>query len=126
MGKDGKIQSIEDIYLNSLPIKEYQIIDIFFAPGTLKEWVPCTKLGRLVVGSPTMKKMLSFAGVADCFTSSCGHTRTKANFMKATFEALRVTYSYLTPDLWRPTHFVKPPFQEWSDYLSQSKPTTTY
>ena len=80
--------------------------------------------GSGVVGSPTMKKILSFAGVTDCFTSSCGHTRTKANFMKATFEALRSTYGYLTPDLWRPTHFVKPPFQEWSDYLSQSKPAT--
>jgi len=28
--KDGKIQSIEQIYLFSLPIKEYQIIDYFF------------------------------------------------------------------------------------------------
>merc|ERR1719182_1040926 len=37
--KDGKIQSIEDIYLHSLPIKEYQIIDVFFAPGTLKDEV---------------------------------------------------------------------------------------
>lgn len=26
--KDGKIKSIEEIYLFSLPIKEYQIIDI--------------------------------------------------------------------------------------------------
>merc|ERR1712130_169268 len=208
--KDGKINSIEDIYLHSLPIKEYQIIDFFFAPGALKDEVmqihPVQKMtsagqrnrfvchvlvgdqnghiglgskcakevatairggiiaakmnliplrrgywgnrigfphtvpmkvagksgsvrvrlvpaprGSGVVGSPTMKKMLSFAGVTDCFTSSCGHTRTKGNFMKATFEALKSTYSYLTPDLWRPTHFVKPPFQEWSDYLSQSK-----
>merc|ERR1740121_2618050 len=37
--KDSKIQSIEDIYLNSLPIKEYQIIDSFFASGTLKDEV---------------------------------------------------------------------------------------
>merc|ERR1719191_1821258 len=37
--KDGKINSIEDIYLHSLPIKEYQIIDAFFAPGTLKDEV---------------------------------------------------------------------------------------
>jgi len=28
--KEQKIQSIEDIYLHSLPIKEYQIIDQFF------------------------------------------------------------------------------------------------
>merc|ERR1740121_1307762 len=37
--KDGKIPSIEDIYLHSLPIKEYQIIDNFFQPGTLKDEV---------------------------------------------------------------------------------------
>merc|ERR1711865_945155 len=213
--KDQKIQSLEDIYLNSLPIKEYQIIDQFFAPGALKDEVmkihPVQKMtsagqrnrfvcyvlvgdsnghiglgakcakevatairggiisaklnlipvrrgfwgnkigfphtvpmkcsgksgsvrvrlvpaprGSGVVGSLTMKKLLSFAGVTDCFSSSCGHTRTKGNFMKATFEALKGTYAYLTPDLWRPTHFVKPPFQEWSDYLSQSKPAPTY
>merc|ERR550537_681660 len=213
--KDGKIASIEDIYLHSLPIKEPQIVDVFFAPGTLKDevmkihpvqkmtsagqtnrfvcyvlvgdqnghiglgnkcakevatairggiisakinlipvrrgyWgnriglphtVPMKVAGKCgsvrvrlvpaprgggVVGSPTMKKMLSFAGVSDCFTSSCGHSRTKGNFMKATFEALGHSYHYLTPDLWRPTHYVKPPFQEWSDYLSQSKPTITY
>merc|ERR1712226_1091507 len=37
--KDQKIVSIEDIYLHSLPIKEYQIIDAFFTPGTLKDEV---------------------------------------------------------------------------------------
>merc|ERR1719476_79395 len=145
--KDGKIPTIEDIYLHSLPIKEFQIIDNFFVGGTLKDEVmkihPVQKMssagqtnrfvrfvpaprGSGVVGSPTMKKMLAFAGVADCFTCSCGHTRTKGNFMKATFEALRATYAYLTPDLWKPTYFTKPPYQEWSDHLSQSKPTVAY
>merc|ERR1712224_351409 len=202
--KEGKINSIEDIYLHSLPIKEYQIVDTFFAPGTLKDDVmqihPVQKMtsagqrnrfvchvlvgdesghiglgskcakevatairggiiaaklalipvrrgywgGRIgqphtvpmkvhgkcgsvrvrlipaprgsgVVGSPVCKKMLAFAGVSDCFSCSCGHTRSKGNFMKATFKALRSTYSYLTPDLWKQAHFVKPPFQEWSD-----------
>merc|ERR1711957_1071043 len=37
--KDQKIESIEDIYLHSLPIKEYQIIATFFQPGTLKDEV---------------------------------------------------------------------------------------
>merc|ERR1719335_861568 len=37
--KEQKISSIEEIYLHSLPIKEYQIIDTFFAPGTLKDEV---------------------------------------------------------------------------------------
>merc|ERR1712079_397119 len=213
--KDGKIQSIEDIYLNSLPIKEYQIIDQFFAAGTLKDEVmkihPVQKMtsagqrnrfvcyvlvgdqnghiglgqkcakevatairggiidakmslipvrrgywgnkiglphtvpmkvsgkcgsvrvrlipaprGSGVIGSPVLKKMLQFSGVADCFSCSCGHTRTKGNFMKATFEALRGTYCYLTPDLWRPTAFTKPPFQEFTDYLAGSKPQLAY
>merc|ERR1712087_1062021 len=173
--RDGKIDSLEDIYLHSLPIKEYQIIDQFYPPGALKDEVmkipPVQKMtsagqtnrfvcyvlvgdtnghiglgskcakevatairggiiaakmslipvrrgywgnrigfphtvpmkvsgacgsvrirlvpaprGSGVVGSPTMKKMLSFAGVTDCFTCSCGHTRTKGNFTKATFE----------------------------------------
>merc|ERR1719262_1468904 len=75
--------------------------------------------GTGIVGSPVCKKMLAFAGVTDCFSCSCGHTRTKGNFAKACFEALRLTYSYLTPDLWKPTHFVKPPFQEFTDFLSQ-------
>merc|ERR1712107_404875 len=209
---DGKINSVEEIYLHSLPIKEPEIIDHFFAPGTLKDemmkihpvqkmtsagqrnrlvcyvlvgdtngniglggkcakevatairggiisakmnlipvrrgyWgnrigfphtvpmkvsgacgsvrirlVPAPR-GSGVVGSPTMKKMLSFAGVTDCFTCSCGHTRTKGNFMGATFEALRNTYRYLTPDLWRETQFKKPPFQEHTDYLSMTKQT---
>jgi len=208
--KDGKITTIEDIYLHSLPIKEYQIIDSFFAGDALTDEVmqihPVQKMtsagqrnrfvsyvlvgdknghvglgwkaakevatairggiiaaklnlipvrrgywgGRIgsphtvpmkvhgktgsvhlrlipaprgsgVVGSPTLKKILQFAGVADCFSSSCGHTRSKGNFMKATVEALRATYCYLSPDLWKPTHFVRTPYQEFTDYLAQSK-----
>jgi len=208
--KDQKISSIEDIYLHSLPIKEYQVIDQFFAPGTLKDEVmqihPVQKMtaagqrnrfvchvlvgdqaghiglgtkcakevatairggiidaklrlipvrrgywgnrigfphtvpmkvhgkcgsvrvrlipaprGSGVVGSLTAKKMLAMAGIPDCFTASCGHTRTKCNFMRGLFEALRETYCYLTPDLWKPTHFVKSPYQEFTDHLSQTK-----
>merc|ERR1711972_892301 len=37
--KEQKVGSIEEIYLHSLPIKEYQIVDTFFAPGTLKDEV---------------------------------------------------------------------------------------
>jgi len=76
--------------------------------------------GSGVVGSPTLKKMLMFAGVADCFSSSTGHTRTKGNFMKATFQALKNSYAFLTPDLWTETVAKPTPFQEWSDYLSQN------
>ena len=212
---DGKITCLEDIYLHSLPIKEPEIIDHFYPPGSLKDDVlkihPVQKMtsagqtnrfvcyvlvgdtnghiglgskcakevatairggiiaakinlipvrrgfwgnriglphtvpmkvhgkcgsvrarlipaprGSGIVGSPVMKKMMAFAGISDCFTCSCGHTRTTANFAKATFEALKATYGYLTPDLWKPTTHVKSPFQEWSDYLAQSKQAAGY
>jgi len=209
--KDGKIEKLETIFIHSLPIKEYQIIDHFYIGGGLKDEVmkihpvqkmsaagqtnrfvayvlvgdqdghiglghKCakevatairggiiaaklslipvrrgywgTKLGyphtvpmkvtgkcgsvsvRLipaprgsgVVGSPTLKKMLNFAGVADCFSSSCGHTRTKGNFMKATYQALRATYNFLTPELWaEPKKAYRTPLQEFSDWLKQNQ-----
>jgi small subunit ribosomal protein S2e len=205
---EQKIQKIEDIYLHGLAIREYQIIDSFFPPGSLKDEVckihpvqkmtsagqrnrfvayalvgdsnghiglgnkvgkevatairgACidaklrlipirrgywgTKLGqphtvpmkvhgkcgsvsvRLIpaprgtgiVGSPTLKKMMAFSGVSDVYSASCGHTRTKGNFMKATFEALRNTYTFITPDLWPETGFKLNPYQEYSDDLAE-------
>jgi len=38
---------------------------------------------------------------------------------RATFQALLKTYSYLTPDLWRETRFVKSPYQEFTDFLAK-------
>lgn len=39
--------------------------------------------------------------------------------VQATFQALLKTYSYLTPDLWRETRFVKSPYQEFTDFLAK-------
>merc|ERR1719460_909815 len=77
--------------------------------------------GTGVVGSPVTKKLMSFAGVNDVFSCSCGHTRTKGNFIKACFEALRNTHTFLTPDLWAPTAYKLNPYQEFSDLLAESK-----
>merc|ERR1711916_376152 len=35
--KEGKIKTIEEVYLHSLPIKEYQIIDFFLGPALKDE-----------------------------------------------------------------------------------------
>ena len=31
-----------------------------------------------------------------------------------------MTYSYLTPDLWKETVFTKSPYQEFTDYLAKN------
>ena len=35
-----------------------------------------------IVGAPTTKKILAFAGIKDCFSNSNGSTKTRGNFMK--------------------------------------------
>jgi len=207
--KEGKIKSLEEIYLFSLAIKEYQIVEHFLG-DTLKDevmkimpvqkqsaagqrtrfkafiivgdknghcglgvkcgkevalairgaivaaklavipirrgfWgstfgvphtVPCKIHGKCgsvhfrlipaprgtgIVAAKAPKKLLEFAGVQDCYSSARGHTRTLGNFIKATFDALGRSYTYLSPDLWDPTAFIKSPYQEFTDYLRDTK-----
>ena len=208
--KANKIQSLEEIYLHALPIKEYQIIDHFYPAGSLKEEVmkispvqkqsaagQCTRFraviaigderghvglgakvakevatairgaiiaaklsmvpvrrgywgnklgephtvpmkitgkcgsarvrlipaprGTQIVAAPASKRMIQLAGIQDCFTCADGHTKTKGNFVRATYDALARTYHYLTPDLWKNQAAPKTLYQEWSDLLSQTK-----
>jgi len=77
--------------------------------------------GTGIVAAKAPKKLLEFAGVQDCYSSARGHTRTLGNFIKATFDALKNTYDYLTPDLWERTNFAKSPYQEFTDFLKDTK-----
>jgi small subunit ribosomal protein S2e len=77
--------------------------------------------GTGIVAAKAPKKLLEYAGVQDCYSSARGHTRTLGNFIGATFDALKNTYHYLTPDLWTPTVFSKSPYQEHTDWLQQTK-----
>lgn len=206
--KSNQIKSLEEIYIHSLPIKEYQIIDHFIkelsdevmrimsvqkqtragqrtrfkaviAVGDrnghvglgvkvakevqiaiqdgLKDaklsmipvrrgyWgnkignvhtVPCKMTGKCgsvqirlvpasrgvgVVGAPVSKKLLHFAGIQDCYTSSCGQTRTKENFLKATYIALKKYYGFLTPDLWNIRNKDASPMDIHSEFLKNYK-----
>jgi len=207
--KDRKIKSLEHIYLFSMPVKEYQIIDFFLPAGVLKDevmhispvqkqtragqrtrfkafvavgdynghlglanktgkevatairgaiilaklsvipvrrgyWgnkvekphtVPCKITGKSgsvrvrlipaprgagIVASTAPKKVIAMAGINDVYTATEGNTKTLGNTVKATFNAIKATYGYLTPELWTPTLFTKQPLQEYSDYLSKN------
>ena len=77
--------------------------------------------GTGIVAAPTSKKILQYAGINDCFTSSSGASSTLGNFAKATFASLKVLYGYLSPDLWKDTKYTKQPFQEFTDDLSNKQ-----
>jgi len=77
--------------------------------------------GTGLVAAKAIKKLLVAAGVTDVYTASSGKTKTMGNFIKAGFDAIRKTYQYLSPDLWTPTTFTKSPYQEYTDFLKDSK-----
>ncbi len=56
--------------------------------------------GLGVVASEVAKIILGLAGVKDCWTRSYGSTRTIPSFAYAVFDALRKTYSLITPEEW--------------------------
>mmetsp|Transcript_22230 Transcript_22230/g.46611 ORF Transcript_22230/g.46611 Transcript_22230/m.46611 type:complete len:260 (-) Transcript_22230:88-867(-) len=206
--QSGKIKSLEQIYLFSMPIKEYQIIDHFLGSavkdevmkimpvqkqtsagqrtrfkafvavgdenGHLGLGVKCAKevatairgaiiaaklsmipvrrgywgnkIGKVhtvptkvhgkcgsvqvrlipapkgagIVASLCAKRIIKMAGIEDVYTCSRGTTKTMGNFIMATFQACKNTYTFLTPELWKETRFAKAPYQEFTDFLSSA------
>jgi small subunit ribosomal protein S2e len=76
--------------------------------------------GTGIVAAKAAKKLLTFAGIKDVYTTTRGSSRTLGNFVKAAYQACIHTYQYLTPDLWGETEFTKAPYQEFTDYLKDS------
>lgn len=77
--------------------------------------------GTGLVASPLTKRFLTMAGIHDCYSSSTGKTRTTGNTIKACYMALRETYGYLTPDLWKDVPVKMSPFTEHAEYLEKGK-----
>ena len=75
--------------------------------------------GTGIVASPVGRKLIGMAGIQDCYTTTCGSTKTQGNFLKATFQAIATTYGFLTPDLWTETRFSKTPFEQYSHVLAK-------
>jgi len=79
--------------------------------------------GTGIVASPVPKKLLQLGGVTDCFTSSVGHTKTLGNFVQAVFDALKQTYTFLTPDLWGSVETKASLYDQHNDFLTKPKET---
>jgi small subunit ribosomal protein S2e len=77
--------------------------------------------GAGVVAARVSKKILQMAGIEDVYTSTQGSTKTGGNFAMATFDALRRTYGYITPDLWRETAVLRAPYHQFSKELQESE-----
>jgi hypothetical protein len=76
--KDGKIKSMEEIYLHSLPIKEYQIVD-FFLPKLKDEVMKVSRTLRIcalgvVADLRNVRLTISITDQACPETNSCRST----------------------------------------------------
>lgn len=103
--------AINDAKMNIIPVRMGYWGNNIGAPHTIpmkvtgKEGSVKVRLipaprGTGIVGGAASKRVLQLAGIQDCWTQSGGKTRTKGNFLYATFYALRSTYTYLTPEFW--------------------------
>ncbi|MGB9134633.1 MAG: 30S ribosomal protein S5 [Candidatus Bathyarchaeia archaeon] len=66
-------------------------VDIILVPGPR---------GLGLVAGETAKIILGLAGIRDCWTRSFGATRTIPSFSYAIFDALKKTFSLVTPEDW--------------------------
>jgi len=82
--------------------------------------------GTGLVAAQVPKKLLSMAGIEDCYTASVGSTCTLGNFAKATYQAIQKTYSILTPDLWASESLEEPIYSQHSKYLQSLQTTKSY
>jgi small subunit ribosomal protein S2e len=71
--------------------------------------------GTGCVAAILSKKIIQYSGIDDIYTSCTGQTKTKENFARAVFYALKNTYSLLTPDLWKNTLFLPSPFIKYAE-----------
>ena len=75
--------------------------------------------GTGIVAAKVAKKIITFSGIEDVYTSCIGQTRTRENYSRATFVALKKTYALLTPDLWPTTDFIQSPFIKFFKELEE-------
>jgi len=79
--------------------------------------------GTGLVAPPVSKKLFQFAGIQDIYTKTEGKTRTKGNFVKATYDCITQTYFYNSPDFWGRSDVEAHPFVQHQEFLEQRAKT---
>jgi ribosomal protein uS5 len=103
--------AIRDAKMNMVPVRMSYWGNYIGQPHTIpfkvsgKEGSVAIRLvpaprGTGLVGGQASKKVLQIAGIKDCYTQSTGKTKTKGNFIFATFKALKKTYTQMNPNFW--------------------------
>lgn len=61
--------------------------------------------GTGIAAAVKVQEAIQLAGITDVFTAQFGHTRTLMNSVGALYNALKSSYTFLTPDLWAQQDF---------------------
>ena len=94
--KEGSIASVEDIYLHSLPIKEYQIVDALFPAGNLKDDVMKIMPVQKQTSAGQRTRFVCYVAVGD----SNGHIGLGKKAAKEVRSKRRASF-LLDSDLWK-------------------------
>ncbi|CAM6000295.1 unnamed protein product [Sphagnum balticum] len=78
--------------------------------GSVKVRLVPAPRGAGLVAPPVTKKLFQFAGIHDVYTKTQGKTRTRGNFIKAAYAAIKQAYEYNTPDFWGKSAIAEHPF----------------
>ena len=92
--------------------------------GSVKVRLVPAPRGTGLVAPPVTKKLFQFAGIRDVYTKTEGKTRTRGNFIKAAYAAIKAAYEYNSPDFWGKSVVEDHPFvvfREWLENRDEKK-----
>lgn len=89
--------------------------------GSVKVRLVPAPRGTGLVAPPVTKKLFNFAGIHDIYTKTEGSTRTRGNFVKACFGAIKAAYEYNSPDWWGKSVVEDHPFVVHRTFLENEK-----
>ena len=92
--------------------------------GSVKVRLVPAPRGTGLVAPPVTKKLFQFAGIKDVYTKTEGKTRTRGNFIKAAFAAIKAANEYNCPDFWGKSVVEDHPFvvhREWLERGDEKK-----